>query len=213
MTPGSVLLGNAGECFHCEHEHGTGDRCLSFSYDPEFFDRLTHDAGASGTGFRMLRLPSDRVLAPIIAKAAAVLAGDRRLSLEELSILTAAKVAQLERGVTPNCSFAERNSVARVTRVVRMMENDPDCPSALRLLAQMAGLSPFHFLRNFAGLTGITPHQFLLRLRLRSAAVRLRTGSAKILDIALDCGFADVSNFNRAFRAEFGMSPRVYRSS
>jgi AraC-like DNA-binding protein len=34
---------------------------------------------------------------------------------------------------------------------------------------------------------------------------------SRVLDIALDCGFGDVSNFNRAFRAEFGVSPRVYR--
>jgi AraC family transcriptional regulator len=32
-----------------------------------------------------------------------------------------------------------------------------------------------------------------------------------VIDIALDCGFGDVSNFNHAFRAEFGVSPRIYR--
>jgi AraC-like DNA-binding protein len=49
-------------------------------------------------------------------------------------------------------------------------------------------------------------------MRLRRAAVRLRNEPAKIVDIALDCGFGDVSNFNRAFRAEFGVSPRAYRN-
>ena len=43
------------------------------------------------------------------------------------------------------------------------------------------------------------------------AALRLVAEPAKVLEIALDCGFGDVSNFNRAFRAEFGVSPRVYR--
>lgn len=42
--------------------------------------------------------------------------------------------------------------------------------------------------------------------------MRLLGGSAKILDIALDCGFGDVSNFNRAFRTEFGVNPRQWRS-
>ena len=32
LTPGSLLLGNARECFECGHEHGTGDRCLAFAY-------------------------------------------------------------------------------------------------------------------------------------------------------------------------------------
>jgi AraC-like DNA-binding protein len=42
-------------------------------------------------------------------------------------------------------------------------------------------------------------------------AMRLAVEPARALDIALDFGFGDVSNFNRAFRAEFGVSPRVYR--
>ena len=41
MTPGSLLLGNAGDCFCCGHEHGTGDRCLAVSYTPECFERLS----------------------------------------------------------------------------------------------------------------------------------------------------------------------------
>src|SRR2546429_8718771 len=36
MTPGSLLLGNAGQCFECGHEHGLGDRCLSFRYSRDY---------------------------------------------------------------------------------------------------------------------------------------------------------------------------------
>jgi AraC family transcriptional regulator len=82
----------------------------------------------------------------------------------------------------------------------------------LGALAREAGLSRYHFLRTFQRLTGLTPHQYLLRGRLREAATRLATEPAKIIEIALDCGFGDVSNFNRAFHAEFGVSPRAYRS-
>ena len=63
----------------------------------------------------------------------------------------------------------------------------------------------------FKSLTGITPHQYVMRDRLREAASRLATGTQKVLDVALDCGFCDISNFNRAFRAEFGVSPRAFR--
>jgi AraC family transcriptional regulator len=72
-------------------------------------------------------------------------------------------------------------------------------------------MSPFHFLRVFRQVTGLTPHQYLLRTRLREAATRLAAGQERILDIALASGFEDLSNFNHAFRAEFGVSPRVYR--
>lgn len=106
---------------------------------------------------------------------------------------------------------AEPSSLARVTRVVRIMESDPSDEHTLTSLARMARLSPYHFLRTFENLTGTAPHQYLLRIRLRRAALRLRTERSKILDIALDCGFGDISNFNRTFRAEFGVSPRLYR--
>src|SRR5204862_456286 len=73
------------------------------------------------------------------------------------------------------------------------------------------GLSPYHFLRTFERLTGVTPHQYVLRARLRAAATRLATEAGRVIDVALDSGFGDISNFNRAFRTEFGASPRAYR--
>jgi AraC-like DNA-binding protein len=79
-------------------------------------------------------------------------------------------------------------------------------------LARAAGLSRYHFLRTFKRVTGVTPHQWLLRARLRDAAQRLVTGRAPITEIALDVGFDDLSNFIRSFRAEFGVSPRRYRA-
>jgi AraC family transcriptional regulator len=103
-----------------------------------------------------------------------------------------------------------------VTSAVRRIERDLTADLNLASLAREAGLSPYHFLRTFQALTGVTPHQFVLRKRLREAALhlaslRLASGPVKVLDIALDCGFGDLSNFNRAFRAEFGISPRDYR--
>src|SRR5579862_3607437 len=45
MTPGSLLLGNAGQSFEVGHEHAAGDRCLSFQFAPEYFERIASDAG------------------------------------------------------------------------------------------------------------------------------------------------------------------------
>jgi AraC-like DNA-binding protein len=92
-----------------------------------------------------------------------------------------------------------------------MIEAQPAADLTLIRLAREARLSPFHYLRTFESLTGVTPHQYLLRARLRAAAARLLAGPGKILDVALDAGFGDVSNFNRAFRAEFGVNPTAYR--
>jgi AraC-like DNA-binding protein len=71
-------------------------------------------------------------------------------------------------------------------------------------------MSEFHFLRMFKQVMRVTPHQFILRSRLREAALRLKTTRDEVLQIALNTGFGDLSNFNHAFRAEFGMSPTRY---
>ena len=213
MTPGSILLGNVGQCFECGHEHGTGDRCLSFGYAPDYFERLAADAGIRGSGpiFTALRLPPLRALSPITARAWSGLGGSGSVSWEEVGLRLAARTVQLARSVSPDSKSAPPSAAARVTRVIRRIEHDPDSGLTLNSLAREAGLSPYHFLRTFQSLTGVTPHQYILRTRLRTAAARIARETAKILDIALDCGFGDVSNFNHAFRAEFGVSPRIYR--
>src|SRR2546426_8574922 len=49
MTPGSLLLGSAGQSFECGHEHVAGDRCLAFGYAPDYFEGLAADAGVRGS--------------------------------------------------------------------------------------------------------------------------------------------------------------------
>jgi AraC-like DNA-binding protein len=210
MTPGSLLLGNRGESFECAHTHGAGDRCVAFHYTPEYLERLAAEVGAMSTAFPSVRLPPVRALAPLVARAYAGLAGSAAVRWDEVAarlamgtLRTAHGAAEPE-GPTPA-------ALARVTRALRTIERRLDGTLTLRGLAREAGLSPFHFLRTFERVTGLTPHQYARRARLREAAARLVTSSARVIDVALDCGFADVSNFNRAFRGEFGVSPLAYR--
>jgi AraC family transcriptional regulator len=222
MTPGSLLLGNAGEYFECGHEHGVGDRCLSFQYASHYFEKIAAEAGVSHgeRTFRTARLPAVRSLSPVVARACARLARHSFQSAdlcagmpwEETAIQIAAKAIRLAvMGAAADGRAASPSSIARVTRAVRIMDEAPESSFSIETLASAAGLSPYHFIRTFEELTGVTPHRYLRRLRLRAAAARISSGRAKILDIALDSGFGDVSNFNRAFRAEFGRSPRSFR--
>jgi AraC-like DNA-binding protein len=213
MTPGSLLLGSPGQSFECGHEHGMGDRCLSFHFTQEYFDLVTADARgrAADRPFRSLRLPPARTLSPVIADAWTALAGSTHVAWEEVAIRLAAGAAQVDAAVEPNRSAISEAAVARVTRTVRAIEEKRAMDLKLVHLAREARLSPFHYLRTFERVTGVTPHQYLLRMRLRAAAARVATDRSRILDVALDAGFGDVSNFNRAFRAEFGVSPRFYR--
>ena len=218
MMPGSLLLSNAEQYFECGHEHGAGDRCLSFTYAPDYFERMAADAGLPGgrAAFRRLRLPPLRTLAPLVARACAGLAAPMPVQMdfpwEELSLQLAARALELASDIARDENQAPPSALARVTRSVRMIERrGAEADIRLSSLAREAGLSPYHFLRTFERLTGLTPHQYVLRARLREAAARLAAEPGKVLDVAFDCGFSDVSNFNRAFRTEFGVSPRAFR--
>lgn len=206
MTPGSVLLGSPGQCFECGHEHGVGDRCLAFRFTPDYFDTITAGAGQ----FRSLRLPPVRALSPVISDACAALAGSADVAWEELGVELAVRAVHVDGERSADQRPVTPAAIARVTRTLRAIEAKPEEPWTLVQLAREARLSPFHFLRTFESLAGVTPHQFLLRGRLRAAAVRLG-GVERITDIALQAGFSEQSNFTRAFRAEFGVSPSAYR--
>ena len=216
MTPGALMLGNPGQSYECGHEHGRGDRCVAFWYEPDYFDRLASGTGPRGAraGFRVHRLPPLRLFSRLIAGAANGAVGSPDTPWEEIGVALATGASGAGAGAGAGGGDVRAlppNAVARVTQTVRLMERHPDARLTLARLAREARLSPYHFLRTFERVTGATPHQFILRARLREAALRLASEAKSVLETALDCGFGDVSNFNRAFRAEFGVSPRVYR--
>lgn len=100
----------------------------------------------------------------------------------------------------------------RVTAALRRIEAEAGEPLSLADLAGEAAMSPYHFLRTFCRVAGLTPHQYLLRTRLHRAAVRLRRSLEPVSTIAFDTGFADLSTFNRRFRRMMGASPGAYRA-
>src|SRR5262249_26164570 len=151
----------------------------------------------------------------LIAQAAASLVKDAGADDEflwhELSVRLAARVLEVANGPLSDHANVPPSSLARVTRALRMIDADPVGHVSLEKLAARAGLSPYHFLRTFEQVTGITPHQYVRRMRLRKAAARLKNERTRVLDVAMDCGFGDVSAFNRAFHSEFGTNPRAFR--
>src|SRR6266511_3690632 len=171
MTPGSFLLGNSGQCFECGHEHAAGDRCVAFRYAPDYFERLAADAGAprGERTFRSSRLPPVRELSPLVARASTGVVAPMAGSWEELAIRVAHTAIGLAGGLPHDRARAPAGAVTRVTRSVRSIERDPGARWTLDRLAADARLSPFHYLRTFQHLTGVTPHQFILRARLREA--------------------------------------------
>ena len=214
LSAGSLFLVGPGQTFECSHAHGEGDRCLSFQFDAEVFERLAYDAGASRAAFVSHRLPPLRALSRLTARAKAAMmrpdAPDARDALEDIAFELAGAVVALAGRTRREAPAATRHH-APIACVLRQLAPRAAGRHTLAELARSAGLSPYHFLRIFKRVTGVTPHQWLLRARLNEAAQLLATSRRSVTDIAFDVGFDDLSNFMRSFRAEFGLSPRRYR--
>ena len=97
--------------------------------------------------------------------------------------------------------------------VLRRLRRRPDADVPLAALARATGGSRFQVQRGFARLAGESPKAYTLRLRLEHAAAQLAASDARVLDIALDRGFASHEVFTRAFTRHFGRTPSAYRAA
>ena len=100
---------------------------------------------------------------------------------------------------------------ARLRRIKELVDAKMEGDLSLEEMAQSVGLSTAHFARMFRKSTGRTPHQFVLSQRLERAKGMLRAPDARVLDVALACGFKTQQHFAQVFRGVWGVSPTEYR--
>jgi AraC family transcriptional regulator of arabinose operon len=108
-------------------------------------------------------------------------------------------------------AFSHSQNKDKLGVLIEHWIKDPAAAGELRAAARALGMSYSGFRHHFARRTGLTPHQFLLRLRIDQASVRLAQTVDPVKAIAFDCGFVFVESFNRAFRQVKGITPGEYR--
>ncbi len=215
LVAGSALIGKAGDEYVCSPDHVCGDECLSFQLAPELVESLGDHPAIWNIG-ALPPMPELMVTAEL-ADAAAASRND--LGLDEAGLLMTARfvgIAGAAQGAKtlvgdrkPAISSAQDRR--RAVEAALWLEEHASETIDLDAVSHQAGLSPFHFLRLFARVLGVTPHQYLVRCRLRTAARLLTDPRISVTAIAYDVGFADLSNFVRTFRRAAGVSPREFR--
>src|SRR5215469_18378709 len=100
---------------------------------------------------------------------------------------------------------------ARLRRITELVHAEIEDELTLDKLAETAGLSTAHFSQMFRKSTGESPHQFVLRHRVEHPKAMLRASEARVLDVAVACGFKTQQHFARIFRQICGTSPTEYR--
>jgi len=153
-------------------------------------------------------LPELMVLGEL-AQAAAE--GRTAVGLDEVGVTIVTRFVDIVSGRSRAPSRAQARDRRRAVDAAGWLEAHAAEHIDLTSAARAVGLSPFHFLRVFANVLGVTPHQYLVRARLRHAARLLTDDTRSITDVAFDVGFGDLSNFVRTFHRAAGVSPRSFR--
>jgi AraC family transcriptional regulator len=135
-----------------------------------------------------------------------------RLFMDHLTLGFGAHAAQTYGGMQPH-SMPVQGGLApwQEKRSKDMLASDLAGATPLHEIAQACGLSVSHFSRAFRRSIGLSPHAWLLDMRVEAAKAMLRGREAPLSLIALACGFADQSHFTRVFSRRVGLSPGAWR--
>jgi AraC-like DNA-binding protein len=209
LVAGSVLVGRPRDEYTCTHEHICGDECLSFFLSEDLVEAL----GGRGDEWQvgaMPPLPELMVLGELAQTAAD---GNSDIGLDEVGQIFANRFVAVASGRFRKVVAPTARDRRRAVEAALWIDENSHREIDLDLAARQADLSPFHFLRLFSGVLGVTPHQYLVRSRLRHAARLLADEDIAVTDIAYDVGFGDLSNFVRTFHRASGVSPTKFRQA
>jgi AraC-like DNA-binding protein len=209
LVAGSILVGHPGDEFMCTHDHVCGDECLSFFFDPELVETIGDRKDVWRVG-AVPPLPELMVLGEL-AQAAAN--GRSDVGLDEVGQLFAGRFVEVVSGRSHKPAPAKLRDRRRAVETALWIDAHSSREINLADVAAHADVSPFHCLRLFSSVLGVTPHQYLVRSRLRHAARLLADDDTSVTDIAYDVGFGDLSNFVRTFHRAAGVSPRKFREA
>lgn len=208
LVAGSMLVGYPGQEYMCTHDHVCGDECLCFYLAPGLVETIG-DTRRWQIGC-VPPLPELMVLGEL-AQAAAD--GRSDIGLDEAGLSLAVRFVDTASGKSRSAPRVRARDRRRAIEAALWIDENASEPINLESTAREVGVSPFHFLRLFSQTLGVTPHQYLLRSRLRHAARLLAESRLPITEIALEVGFNDLSNFVRTFHRAARVSPRAFRQA
>ena len=160
LVAGSILVGRPGDEYVCTHDHHVcGDECLSFQLAPATLEAI----GAAAETWRVGALPPLPELMVLGELAQAAANGDSDVGLDEVGLLLAARFVETVSGRKRKPAKVSARDRRRAVEAALWIDGNAHEPIDLEGAAHEAGLSPFHFLRLFRDVLGVTPHQYLVR--------------------------------------------------
>ena len=160
-----------------------------------------------------LVLPATNRLAWLQMQLERVGADDPELALESV---TSEMIEAAESTTGPSAHLYRRGQLKwygdRIGAARELMQANPAARHSLWRLSSEVSMSPFQFARVFRELVGVSPHKYLVQLRLHRARDLLQSG-ASVTDACYAVGFNNLSHFVRSFHRAFGVAPSRMKPS
>src|SRR5260221_1409020 len=209
LVAGPILVGHPGDEYVCTHDHVCGDECLSFFLEPEAVEAI----GDRSDVWQIGAAPPLPELMALGELAQAAADGRSDVGLDEVGQMFASRFVEVVSGRSYKGAPVKVRDRRRAVETALWIDAHSHQQINLEDVAGQADTPPFHFLRLFSSVLGDTPHQYLVRSRLRHAVRLLADDDRSVTDIAYDVGFGDLSNFVRTFHRAAGVSPRKFREA
>lgn len=186
----SLGISDAALTAACDGMSGEVDLCRKY----KLVDPRVGALVAAVNAERVAGFPSGRLFLDSVEHALAAALVDRYA-------VRRPPVRMYQGGLTP----------ARLRRITELVHAKIETELTLHEMAEAVQLSLAHFSQMFRKSTGESPHQFVLRHRIERAKQMLRAAEARVLDVAVACGFKTQQHFARVFRRVCGATPTEYR--
>jgi AraC-like DNA-binding protein len=215
MQPGRAMLRPALNRFRGLSRGGGTFRYVMFWFDPAIIGLAT-----DGNVDAQAPLPPSADLAhPAILWAMTAMAGHAenpgpggRLYAESLAVAVLTELMRHRMIGDRAYRVALGRTAPELRRFADYVEAHLDRDLSLFTLSAVAGLSVSHLVRELRRVTGLSPHQYVLRRRAERARFLLERRDRGILDVALDVGFSSQAHLNQVFRRVYGLTPGAYRA-
>lgn len=219
IVPGNICLVAAGQSFGSapedrKEDHGLSSSALFLPAEPlRRFVEQTLERDPTTATLRPLFLEQD-VYVTETTQILKRLSTDSSAQLYRETILQGLYAYLLYRyGVNPVISSTMSNtrlSPRRLNAVEEYVQTHYAQNISLQQLADLVHLSPYYFARLFKNATGMSPHNYLLQVRIDRAKELLAQEEVNLYKIAVELGFTDQSHFGRHFKKVVGITPRQY---
>jgi len=213
LQPGSVSIIEPG-IVHSNRPWSPGKRHLRSLYlEEEFF--LYLEKLLTGEAKGKLTLPTSvfenhKCWQLAIFLHEAIISNQDQLLVDELIISLFSRIEMLQFGKMICHGFSD-NSSGRLKNIVEFMRARFSEDISLNNLAEIAKCTSYHVIRLFRKQVGMSPHAYLVQLRLEKARELIDSGQS-LADAALLAGFSDQSHLTRRFKKRYGLTPGLYGS-